>query len=45
MLLPLVGLLLGVLAGILLNVNVSYELSRYSAVAIATVSPATAAWS
>ena len=34
MLLPLVGLLLGVLAGILLNVNVSYELSRYSAVAI-----------
>ena len=34
MLLPLVGLLLGVAAGIILNVNVSYELSRYSAVAI-----------
>ena len=34
MLLPLVGLLVGVLAGLVLNVNVSYELSRYSAVAI-----------
>ena len=34
MLLPLVGLLIGVLAGLVLNVNVSYELSRYSAVAI-----------
>ncbi len=34
MLLPLVGLFLGVAAGWLLNVNVSYELSRYSAVAI-----------
>ena len=34
MLLPLVGLLVGVVAGLLLNVNVSYELSRYSAVAI-----------
>jgi len=33
-LLPLVGLFLGVAAGWLLNVNVSYELSRYSAVAI-----------
>lgn len=34
MLLPLVGLLAGVLAGLVLQVNVSYELSRYSAVAI-----------
>ncbi|MCJ7709311.1 MAG: small basic family protein, partial [Chloroflexi bacterium] len=34
MFLPLVGLLVGVLAGLVLNVNVSYELSRYSAVAI-----------
>ena len=34
MLLPLVGLLLGVLAGYLLNVNVSFEFSRYVAVAI-----------
>jgi small basic protein len=33
-LLPLVGLLVGVLAGLDLNVTVSYELSRYSAVAI-----------
>jgi small basic protein len=33
-LLPLVGLLLGVLAGYLLNVNVSFEFSRYVAVAI-----------
>jgi small basic protein len=33
-LLPLLGLLIGVLAGLVLNVNVSYELSRYSAVAI-----------
>jgi small basic protein len=33
-LLPLVGLLVGVLAGLVLQVNVSYELSRYSAVAI-----------
>jgi small basic protein len=29
-----VGLLVGVLAGLVLQVNVSYELSRYSAVAI-----------
>ena len=34
MLLPLLGLLVGVLAGLVLNVNVSFELSRYSAVAI-----------
>ena len=34
MLLPLLGLLIGVLAGLVLDVNVSYELSRYSAVAI-----------
>ena len=34
MLLPLVGLLVGVLAGFLLNVNVGFELQRYSAVAI-----------
>jgi small basic protein len=33
-LLPLVGLFIGVLAGWLLNVNVSFEFSRYSAVAI-----------
>ena len=34
MLLPLLGLLLGVLGGLVLNVNVSFEFSRYSAVAI-----------
>ena len=34
MLLPLAGLLLGVLLGLVLNVNVGFELSRYSAVAI-----------
>ena len=34
MLLPLVGLVVGVLAGFVLNVNVSFEFSRYSAVAI-----------
>ena len=34
MLLPLAGLLVGVAAGLLLNVNVSFELARYSAVAI-----------
>ena len=34
MLLPLLGLLLGVLAGLVLNINVGFELSRYSAVAI-----------
>ena len=34
MLLPLVGLFIGLAAGWLLNVNVSFELSRYSAVAI-----------
>ena len=34
MLLPLLGLLVGVLAGLVLDVNVSFELSRYSAVAI-----------
>lgn len=34
MLLPLVGLLLGILAGLFLNVNVGIEISRYSAVAI-----------
>jgi small basic protein len=33
-LLPLVGLLAGVLLGLVLNVNVGFELSRYSAVAI-----------
>jgi small basic protein len=33
-LLPLVGLLLGVFAGLVLNVNVSFEFSRYVAVAI-----------
>ena len=31
MLLPLLGLLVGVLAGLVLNVNVGFELSRYSA--------------
>ena len=34
MLLPLLGLLVGVLAGLVLNINVGFELSRYSAVAI-----------
>ena len=34
MLVPLVGLLVGVLAGFVLNVNVGFELQRYSAVAI-----------
>ena len=34
MLLPLVGLIVGVVAGLILNVNVSFEFSRYSAVAI-----------
>ncbi len=34
MLLPLLGLLVGVLAGLVLNVNVSFEFTRYSAVAI-----------
>ena len=34
MILPLAGLILGVLLGLVLNVNVSFELSRYSAVAI-----------
>jgi small basic protein len=33
-LLPLAGLLVGVLLGLVLNVNVGFELSRYSAVAI-----------
>jgi small basic protein len=33
-LVPLVGLLIGVLAGFFLNVNVGFELQRYSAVAI-----------
>jgi len=33
-LLPLLGLLVGVLAGLVLNVNVSFEFTRYSAVAI-----------
>src|SRR5262249_51856778 len=32
--LPLAGLLLGVLAGLVLNVNVGFEFTRYSAVAI-----------
>jgi small basic protein len=32
--LPLAGLLVGVLAGLVLNVDVSFEFSRYSAVAI-----------
>ncbi len=34
MLLPLAGLIVGVLLGFVLNVNVSFEFSRYSAVAI-----------
>lgn len=34
MLLPVVGLLVGVLLGLLLDFSVGYELSRYSAVAI-----------
>jgi len=34
LLLPLAGLLVGVLLGLVLNVNVGLELSRYSAVAI-----------
>ncbi len=34
MLLPLAGLVLGVLLGLLLKVNVSFEFARYSAVAI-----------
>ena len=34
MLLPLLGLLVGVLAGLVLNITVGFELSRYSAVAI-----------
>ena len=34
MLLPLAGLLVGVLLGLVLQVNVSFELARYSAVAI-----------
>ena len=34
MFLPLAGLLLGVLAGLVLTVNVSFEASRYTAVAI-----------
>ena len=34
MLLPLAGLLLGVLLGLLLQVDVSFEFARYSAVAI-----------
>jgi len=34
LLVPLAGLVLGVLAGLVLNVNVSFEASRYSAVAI-----------
>jgi small basic protein len=33
-LLPLAGLVVGALLGLVLNVNVSFELSRYSAVAI-----------
>jgi small basic protein len=33
-LLPLAGLALGILAGLILNVNVSFEFARYSAVAI-----------
>jgi small basic protein len=32
--LPLAGLLVGILLGLVLNVNVGFELSRYSAVAI-----------
>lgn len=34
MLLPLAGLLVGILLGLVLNVNVGFELARYSAVAI-----------
>ena len=34
MFLPLAGLLVGVLLGLVLNVNVSFDFSRYSAVAI-----------
>lgn len=34
MLLPLAGLLVGILLGLVLNVSVSFELARYSAVAI-----------
>ena len=34
MLVPLAGLLVGVLLGLVLNVNVSFEFARYSAVAI-----------
>ena len=34
MLLPLAGLLVGIPLGLVLNVNVGFELSRYSAVAI-----------
>ena len=34
MFLPLAGLLVGVLLGLVLNINVSFELARYSAVAI-----------
>ncbi len=34
MILPLAGLLVGILLGLVLNVNVGFELSRYSAVAI-----------
>lgn len=34
MLLPLAGLLVGIMLGLVLNVNVGFELSRYSAVAI-----------
>ena len=34
MLLPLAGLLVGVLLGLVLNVQVGFDLSRYSAVAI-----------
>ena len=34
MFLPLAGLLVGVLAGLVLNVNVGFEFTRYTAVAI-----------
>jgi len=34
LLLPLAGLLVGVLLGLVLDVNIGFELSRYSAVAI-----------
>ena len=34
MLLPLLGLLVGVLAGLVLNVNVGFEFTRYAGVAI-----------